>query len=419
MEHALVTFFVELVLWLDRLAVKPLRKVVPNLEELSGEPGKALAGAEVHIGPSRRYASALVLGSLGAVAGWAASVPLLVALNPFGRGWPPWAGVAVLLAGGLGIWLASVLLMLRLFRGGTAVLRADGVEFRYRKKVVWCPWALFDTPGAPFRPGRDRVLLPVAEEAVPFVEARRDEAVLARGVEVRTRQLRFKSAGQAVLKALYEVDVEELGAFLLGLGRRLRRPVPDSPAGPSEVPAETAFAGPPAQDGEGWITVRLTRLVLPPFCCHCGTHTTSREAVTGYASVLRVGRLLDVQGEPSVAIPVPVCPACRRANRRVWRRAFGRRLAAGLLVPLLLGLVASLAFRHPGPLGLALPLAVLGAVLGGWSGVRAARRLTAPAQVRYSPREGAVALRFREPRYAEAVLALLQDPPGWRPRTAG
>ena len=81
MEHALIGL-IELVLWLDRLALKPLGKAVPHLGWLSQDPAAVLAEGEVVIGPSRRYASALAMSLLLAFAAPLVSMPLLLALAP-------------------------------------------------------------------------------------------------------------------------------------------------------------------------------------------------------------------------------------------------------------------------------------------------------------------------------------------------
>src|SRR5262245_58518953 len=88
-------------------------------------------------------------------------------------------GVGLLL--GASVWLGWSLRL----RGHELVLHPEGVEVKCRDTAVWCPWALFNTDGAPGVPEADDprvgVILPVAAEAVPFVELRRHEAPVAQG----------------------------------------------------------------------------------------------------------------------------------------------------------------------------------------------------------------------------------------------
>ncbi len=77
-------------------------------------------------------------------------------------------------------------------RGHSLVLHPDGVEVKYRDTTVWCPWALFNVDGHAFVPDGDSprvgLTLPVAREAIPFVELRREDTPIAHGAEIKARQ---------------------------------------------------------------------------------------------------------------------------------------------------------------------------------------------------------------------------------------
>ena len=53
---------VEFLLWIDRRSLKPLKKVVSNLEELRARPAPVLVEGEITIGPYRRWGTGTALG---------------------------------------------------------------------------------------------------------------------------------------------------------------------------------------------------------------------------------------------------------------------------------------------------------------------------------------------------------------------
>jgi hypothetical protein len=411
-EH-LIVLLVEFVRWLDGRLLKPLRRAVPDLDQLLADPRGTLAGQPVTIGPARKYASSVFLGLLLALfLGSQVFVVFIVLAGPgklFGN---RHAGLLVLLALFLAVLLVGMVwLVVHVRRGGEVVLREDGVELRYRRSAVFCPWALFNAPGQPFLTRPELMLLPVAPEAVPFVEVRDDGSVRATGRQVKTKQLRFKSATEASLHAFYEVYPAELGTLLLRLGRVLGTTLPAVSATPPLEPATAApvEAGPAVMDADGWITARLTRLVFPPFCCDCGAATDQVQEFRGYVRLLRLGRFLTFDGGEFAALVVPVCRACRRDNSWRHMKASLVGIGLGVAVPLLIGLVLHLATGRAVPLfplllgvGLGLPV---GVVIGGLVG----QRLAAPVKLeRYSPSRGTIALRFRWPAYGERLVAFLQ-----------
>jgi hypothetical protein len=290
-------------------------------------------------------------------------------------------------------------------RGGRLVLTAWGVELRHRTTVVRCPWALFSAAGQPFQL-KDQVLLPVWQKARPFVEVYRN-GILQGAAPVNTRQLRFKASGEAVLSPLYEVSLLELAGFLLELGRTLAAPLPDfSPVAPAATDREEAAAQPAAavEDG-GWIMVRLTRLVFPPFCCNCGIETDEVQEVRGYSRVLSIGKLFRIDGVEHACLAVPVCRDCRRESQTRHFRAVQRVALIGFLVAVLIGLGIALWFRDPAAIACFIfPLALLGIGLG-----IAGKRAQAPVELeRYSASRGTIAVRFRWREYGERLVKFLE-----------
>src|SRR5207253_2563265 len=170
------------------------------------------------------------------------------------------------------------------------------------------------------------------------------------------------SPHEAIFKNLYRVRPDELSWLLLQLGRSLT--LSSSP--PKEVPRQTHYQGnfrtdqpaehsgveamessPPAmREKDGWITVSLTRLVLPPWCCNCGAPTMSTQAFHGFTRLLRLGRFSNLEGAERVAIHVPVCRACQGDTRRRYRKSFWttffKVLGMGVSGGFLLGTVIAL-----------------------------------------------------------------------------
>src|SRR5437773_7901142 len=135
MEHGLI-LLIEAILAIDRHLQKPLRHVIADLPRLRTDPAAYLASEEVIIGPRRPYAVATVLGLILAIAVLVGFV--LSAFDNPGNG--PGAGDA--LAAGLAVlvtFAATVTLLLHWLRGGSAVLRREGVALVYRGRTVFCP----------------------------------------------------------------------------------------------------------------------------------------------------------------------------------------------------------------------------------------------------------------------------------------
>jgi hypothetical protein len=137
-------------------AGRSVQQVIPDVEELLSDPAGYLHEGPVVIGPRQMYGLAAIFG--------------IAALGCFGYSvWqgkfdPEAVSIGIGLALGALVWLSWSLLM----RGHELTLLADGVEFRYRDSVVWCPWALFNSGGVPFVPDADNprtgLTLPVDAE---------------------------------------------------------------------------------------------------------------------------------------------------------------------------------------------------------------------------------------------------------------
>src|SRR5579859_4639502 len=114
MEWLLIAL-INLIKWLDRQFQKPLFKVVPDLERLLRDPAGALAEGPIIIGPRKSYATATALGLFVAFVLGCGSMVWIIE-KPAVK--PPARVRALLGLSVLGLPLASILLMLRLLRGG-------------------------------------------------------------------------------------------------------------------------------------------------------------------------------------------------------------------------------------------------------------------------------------------------------------
>jgi hypothetical protein len=269
--------------------------------------------------------------------------------------------------------------LLHWLRGGSAVLREEGVEFVYRRRSVFCPWALFQAPGSPYQPDHKRVILP-ANDAIPVAEADSEGNVSARpAADVKCPPLAACADGQIALADLYEVRLSEFGELLLHLGRLLG----DAPHDRNEVngAAPVVLAPLATPEKDGWLRVRLTRLPFPPVCSGCGSGT--KEVVH---------QVLDASH--AVQIGVPLCGTCQVDRRLRRNRYLLMGLGAGLLPgvfwvlaasPFLNGVDVCVGVGILGPAGLLIGL--VGGLL--------ARDRAGPARFRdYSAASGTVAMRL-------------------------
>lgn len=391
-----------------------LQQVIADLDELLLDPARYLGVDVVTIGPRKMYGLAALFG----VGGLATLLSLFFLEND--RGAVP-SGVPERVAIGAGMLAGALFFLswsLRL-AGHRLVLRPEGVEIKHWHTTVWCPWALFNAEGDVYVPEADSPLvglsLPVAVEAIPFVELRREDTPIAHGASIRCQQLTFTTDNRVVLPARYEVKAEELGALLLQLGRRLGRQLPHGEPPPEAYRLqEMDAAGFPEPDEAGWITVSLTRLHWPPLCCACGTDTSHTMSVALLSWTDRLFSLA-AYNPRQLEIALPVCENCHEQIRQ--RQELGGRvgmLLGGVLLP---GLAGVITFLYGAPellVLLALFTLPVGAILGFGIGTAVRRRL--PLQFRhYSPTRGTVSLRFRDRDRAGPLLEILRERhPTWR-----
>jgi hypothetical protein len=394
-----------------------LREAIPDLDRLLAHPAETLGHGDITIGPERNYLWPTLLTLLLVIPLWVGGVvAITLRLQAPGLGPLVWGLVAT-----APLVIVTFLLLVRLFRGGPCVLSKTGVAFKLGRKTVFCPWALFDTPGRPVpliavqRPPDVLAVLPVQSQrcvsvalplcpqAVSLVEARRDDLVVAQGARAGTWQFKFRSAHEAELRG-FAVSADELAALLLHLGRAL------GPGTGTQEPEVGSRASPAAtRDKDGWITVSLTRVTFPSLCCDCGVATASAQAFRAFMPFLQ--QL--TQGQVDLRLPIPVCDACQIVNKRRFRAVFwktylvvfGLGVFSGFAVGGILASATGDSFLAGGLAGSF--LSGLGSLFIGWFvGRGAAHKAAMPARLeRFLPKKGTVAIRFRRPEYAEQVLA--------------
>jgi hypothetical protein len=382
-------------------AGQSLSRFLPDLEDLLHDPRAYLAQGTVTIGPRQMYGLAFLFGVAGG------AFLLSCAIAGVGDGERLALGIGLL--AGASVWLGWSLWM----RGHSLVLHPDGVEVKYRETTVWCPWAVLNVDGHAFVPDGDSprvgLTLPVATEAVPFVELRREDTPIAHGAQVRARQWQFVSSDTVVLPARYEVMAGELGELLLQLGRRLGRQLPKGAPPREAYDRQHLDEVPAAPDAAGWITVHLTRLAFPPHCCDCGAWT-NRTMNFHIASHWDSFTSVLVQESQPLMVPIPVCEACQQRIRDRQHRGGLRGMQVGALLGC--GLAVLLALSEGwGDASLLLMIGLVSLAAGGLAGfllgTMASKQL--PAELgRYSPARGTLALRFRHPEYAARVLAAMR-----------
>ena len=375
-----------------------LRAFLPDLDDLRESPADYLGIGPVVIGPRRMYGLAFLFAVPG--------VALLLAYF-YGKPDPERIALGVGLLLGSMVWFGWSLWA----RGHALVLQRDGVEVKHHGLSVWCPWAVFNAAGEPHVPEVDSpfsgLILPVAADALPFIELRKDESVIAHGLQVRGPQFLIVAADEVILPGRYEVASRDLGDLLLRLGQTLGNRLP------RRAPPSEAYQGEPEPvpdiDPAGWITARATRLRFPPSCCVCREPTRETMQFEAWSRGGWAIRIFLPRVRHEVAIAVSVCPECQAETRARLARGGARGLAAGVLA----GPAALMLCHLAGWAGDVRSIALLGcAAAGGLLGFAVGHALSSrpPVQVRgYVPTRGTVRLRFRNPEYAALVVDLMRQ----------
>ncbi len=135
--------FVHLILMLyrlDRRRLLPIRKWIPDVDELLARPDEYLSRFELEIGPWFRLYTFCTGLALFAFLG-------LMAVTLMLTEWPQPYGLAGTLAF-LVIGPIGAKLLWRPFRGGSCILNAEGVHFSRRSMEVFLPWEVLNAQGS-------------------------------------------------------------------------------------------------------------------------------------------------------------------------------------------------------------------------------------------------------------------------------
>lgn len=216
--------------WLDNRFRRKLSKVVLNVEELTQSPRQLLTKEEVAIGPGSRIATSIFLGLIVSAM---LSCGMVLSLNDRvdARGKKTTEGRIVAVAALL-MPIIVILAFVRILRGGTLVLNANGVFFTLRRQTVVCPWELFAVPGNPVSLDESTAAIPVNPAYIHLVQKLLDDSIIESGETIRTKQFRFRlrssplvtgSGGlpEVALRDLYQVRIQEIAGLLLRIGRMM------------------------------------------------------------------------------------------------------------------------------------------------------------------------------------------------------
>jgi hypothetical protein len=387
----LIFYLFRFILSLDALALKPLRAWVPDRQEILRNPAVALRQREIEIGPWTRY---LLIYFLPVVL----LVPVLFISVE---------SESILLTILLSVaWLLLSRFLFASGRGGRCIIHDRGAEFHYGGVSVFCPWDVFCAAGKPiYRPEDHRLDLPLNLAALSRIEAWNDAGPLEGAATVRAGHLQVMPTGNLRLWCVYQVKPDELGDFLLALGRNLGRASDTTPA-----EQRGAMALPLSVSEDGWVLISLTRLVFPPICCDCGEPTESYQQFRCFPWAMTSE--LAISAEDCVTIGVPVCGPCQSRNRgRFWRTyslTLVLTVVAGLAIGFLVGVILDLCGLTPGPGAMTIIMGgsglLIGIALSWFIALHRARSASAPLALKhYRPTDGTIRLRFRNPRYLELL----------------
>jgi hypothetical protein len=381
-----------------------LLRYIPDLDDLLREPAAYLSAGPLAFGPRQMYRLAAVFLFAGAC--FVGSV-FYTGSGTESTGERLSLGVGLMLGGS--IWLGWSLMM----RGHRLVLHKDGVEIIHLDNIVWCPWSFFNAEGVPHAPDVDSPLvgltLPINPEALPYIELRRHGAAVAHGAQVKARQILFVSPHEVVLPARYEVKAEELGFLVQQLGRRLGRQLPAGAPPPEARRLDDLELAAPQLDSSGWITTPVSRLRFPPECCRCGAATTETMPFIVEGRLDWLIGLFAHRVRPFMA-EAPVCPACQEAILSARQRGGSGGATLGAVVLSLVGVLLAMRLPDADPAFL-VTVVFCGATIGGMLGYMIGGALfnAAPIRLRrFSPSHGTVSVSFRNPDYAQKVIATME-----------
>lgn len=293
MEHVLFHLIIEGIQAIDRRLQKPLRSVVPDLGRLKAEPLEYLRQAPVVVGPRRRRALAW---AIGLIIGGVAVLLLFVATHKRKKAFALKPGQV---AGYIGAFAAVTFVAHRFslyaLRGGTMVLRPQGVELTQDDASLFLPWDLFYASGAIFEADQKNVVLPI-NASIPVAIGSDDDGTPVRAIAIDELESPLVECeeGQLALKDLYEVRLPELGGLIYLIGQRI-----GAAANPHGGPPVAPLPPLAVAEDKGWLRIHLTQLPLPPICAGCGDATTE---------TLELPIALNRR---SLTLAVPLCPACQ------------------------------------------------------------------------------------------------------------
>jgi len=386
---------------IDGLFSRSLQRSIPDLHDLLEDPPKVLDHKEILVGPSRKYFSSTLVGFI-----WTFRVICLGAtfITVLGR-----LGVANIrkeftwgILGGLA--LAFFVLGFRSRRGGQCRINLDGVEFKYRDKIVRCSWEVFDAWGEGVILEEENILLvPINSQAADQIQEinPEEDTVKATGMKIKLPQWTTRSTTEAKVSPLYEVDIHDLCELLLTVGRKLgaihrqgeasaarREGIPDSSRTPSKL-REHRLA---TRDDNGWIRMDMTALFFPSFCCVCTRPTNDCHDF-----------VCPNPGERHYEITVPTCKSCKLwfKLKKITFILCTFFVILGIEIGILI--VWNPTIDQDGKIPPLAPIVCLAPFLGSWLMTFFFFRL--PITVRYAPAKAVLRMRFRNPAYEEMVLA--------------
>jgi hypothetical protein len=219
----------------DALFRRSVAKVIPRFQRLVDHPADYLSAEDVRIGPCIRWVTCIVFGTvLGLIFSCGIAFSALRADKPVAHR-PTEDQVQFWLVVASGPLIVSVALLYWL-RGGELVLRRDGIEFRFRRRVVVCSWAFFDTPSEPEWLDKFTLAMAVNSNAINGAKLYVDCAESSIGQRINTLQFRFRPPGtnpitikeglpEVALRDLYSARLNEIGSMILILSRELGKSV--------------------------------------------------------------------------------------------------------------------------------------------------------------------------------------------------